>query len=155
MGSIGGNGATTTFSGNTMNTRVSAGNQLDSLGGGGDWDPYAMIKKLRADKEQARRSAMEWDAKQAEKADFQQNALSAGGAPPNPVDEQLRLQQATHDQNMRNFYTTKTELDNRRSPLMRYGTNQDFFNMPAAAAMSGLKLPQPQGWGAGSTTAQK
>lgn len=93
MGSIGGNGATTTFSGNTMNTRVSAGNQLDSLGGGGDWDPYAMIKKLRADKEQARRSAMEWDAKQAQKADWQQNALSAAPqeeVAPDPMTERLR-----------------------------------------------------------------
>ena len=84
MAGIGaGGGATTTFSpSGTMNTRVSAGDQADAYSGGDGYDPYAFIKKLRADKEQSRREAAMWDEGRAERRDFQTNALSA--APEDP-----------------------------------------------------------------------
>jgi len=80
MASLG--GATTDFTpGGTMRTRVSAGNQLDALGGGDDYDPYQFIKDLRRDKENARREGLEYDDRRAQKLDFRENALSSRADP--------------------------------------------------------------------------
>jgi hypothetical protein len=149
MAGIGMGGATTTFDGGTMNTRVTAGAQADAYGGGGGYDPYEFVKKLRADKERSRREGVMWDEGRAERAEGMRGGMASEG---NSWNDQMAPYQAAaageslmRSQKIRDMLTTKTSLDSMEDPFNQgynYGTNRNFKNMPAASAMHGVNLPR-------------
>lgn len=121
-------GATTSFPTPTrMVTDVNAGDQSSALMGGG-WDPLDLVRRLRQDKEASRRDAFRWDRQQAQLG----GALQAA-APSTERNEPMPL---------RDMMQTKEILDRLAPFNIGGGTNLEFRQMPAAAAMTGMNLPE-------------
>jgi len=111
-------------------------------GGGGDFDPAALMdlvygyKQRGADADLARREKTEREERI--RARDQANLLRAHT--PQPVSKE------------RQFMMNKAYLDRQMSPLANYAgshglqTNPDFFNMPAASALTYGKDVFPNGW---------
>lgn len=129
---------------NTMRTRASADDQMEALGEGGGANLWSLIRSLRRSKEKDRREAAAWDQLQALKMKRKEMELMEDFAP-DPLEEAmtgnqiLGIQQGGQTSRM---MQTKDLLDRMRSGRPSYGINQGFFNMPAAAAMTGMNLPK-------------
>jgi hypothetical protein len=152
-------GARTNFDTGIMRTRVSAGDQATALGGDSFGDPYAFIKKLRADKEAQRRAAAEWDADQARREEWKDTALSA--APPDAHGEAMRAARTQADiadllqgrkeaavERTRQRMLARTDADPSSMVTKGMGSYRSFGHLMPAAAMHGIDIMagNPTGW---------
>lgn len=152
-------GARTDFDTGIMRTRVSAGDQATALGGDSFGDPYAFIKKLRADKEAQRRAAAEWDADQARREEWKDTALSA--APPDAHGEAMSAARTQADvtdllqgrreagvERTRGEMVQRTLDDPSAMAVKGMGSFKSFGHLAPAAAMHGVDIyaGHPTGW---------
>jgi hypothetical protein len=141
-------GAITTFpTPDVMKTRVSVGDQLDSITGSGA-NMWGLINSLRKKKEKERRAAKEWDDEQALRQ-ARRLAMLEKELAPDPLEgvaDEIRASELMSKSKVRGMMSTKDLLDRLRSgegaPGYGQSMGNQFFNMPAAAAMTGVDLPR-------------